>query len=73
VVVTPEGLAMTPPEAQLLPPVTQLSVQTWADFSRRLPPEYDPLAQGVRPGRRWGRVLQEQTVSHLGFVLLLML
>ena len=38
VVVTPEGLPMTQPEAQLLPVLSRLSVQTFADFSRRLLP-----------------------------------
>lgn len=37
VVVTPQGLAPTQPQAGLLPPLSNLSVQSMADFSRRLP------------------------------------
>lgn len=40
VVVSPEGLPLTQPEAQLLPPLSRLSVQTLADFSRRLLPGF---------------------------------
>lgn len=39
---TPDGLAMTQPEAQLLPVLSNMSVVSWADFSRRLPPDYNP-------------------------------
>ena len=45
---TPDGLALTQPEAQLLPVLSNLSVTSWADFSRRLPPGYDPqVRQGM--------------------------
>lgn len=45
VVVTPEGLPLTQPESQLLPPLIRLSVQTLADFSRRLPAGFQPGQQ----------------------------
>jgi hypothetical protein len=44
VMVTPEGLPLTQPEAQLLPPLSSLSVQTLADFSARLPPGWPAAA-----------------------------
>ena len=49
---TPDGLALTQPEAQLLPVLSNMSVPSWADFSRRLPPGYDPQARrGTVPRR----------------------
>jgi hypothetical protein len=45
VVITPDGLALTGPEAALLPPLSALSVQSMADFSRRLPPRLHPGQQ----------------------------
>lgn len=51
VMVTPEGLRLTQPESQLLPPLSGLSVQSMADFSRRIAqegqPELDPLLPPV--------------------------
>lgn len=49
VMVTPDGLPLTMPEAALLPPLSRLSVQSMADFSRRLPP-------GLRLGQQVGRL-----------------
>lgn len=51
--VTPDGLPLTQPEAQLLPSLSGLSVQTLADFSRRLLPGYQP-GQEVGHGRGAG-------------------
>lgn len=48
VMVTPEGLPLTQPEAQLLPPLSRLSVQSLADFSARLPPGW-PAAAPLDP------------------------
>ena len=50
VVVTPDGLPLTQPEAQLLPTLSTLSVQSLADFSRRLLPGYRP-GEEVSGGR----------------------
>ncbi len=47
VVVTPDGLPLTQPESQLLPTLSKLSVQTLADFSRRLLPGHQ-IGQEVR-------------------------
>ena len=54
VVVTPEGLPMTQPEAQLLPTLSRLSVQSFADFSRRLLPGHQ-IGQEVSS---WRQVLE---------------
>lgn len=58
---TPDGLPLTQPEASLLPTLSQLSVQSLADFSRRLLPGYQPgqevgggcCFQGWLQGLRW--------------------
>lgn len=47
VVVTPDGLPLTQPESQLLPTLSKLSVQSLADFSRRLLPGHQ-IGQEVR-------------------------
>ncbi|KAL4424793.1 hypothetical protein ABPG77_000833 [Micractinium sp. CCAP 211/92] len=50
---TPDGLAMTQPEAQLLPVLSNMSVVSWADFSRRLPPDYNPQADRQLSPASW--------------------
>ncbi|KAL4437120.1 hypothetical protein ABPG75_004259 [Micractinium tetrahymenae] len=50
---TPNGLALTQPEAQLLPALFNMSVLSWADFSRRLPPGYDPRADRQQSPPSW--------------------
>ncbi len=47
VMVTPDGLPLTTAEAALLPPLSGMSVQSMADFSRRLPP-------GMKQGQQVG-------------------
>ncbi|PSC75686.1 LRR repeats and ubiquitin-like domain-containing protein isoform A [Micractinium conductrix] len=49
VAVTPDGLALSPPLASLLPALSNLSVQSWADFSRRLPPDYNAATDTQHP------------------------
>lgn len=62
VVVTPDGLALGASLATLLGALTNMSVQSWADFSARLPDEGAAGQQGgaeqVGGGRRGCRVLR---------------